>query len=180
MKRNKPLFWKHIKKNMKQKIDKDIVCPMNMVIDVLNDNIKKYKLDNKCEDITDYVVKVKGKAKKEQMDKIIAIVKGLSDFDINNSINENKDYLTMNMLTEEAIDKIAKMSMNKKTVNRLITRALLDKVEGYCASKYRRKLLNVLYNSNNKRFIDNFIKGEQLLIIYSYLVVICYYLHMFT
>lgn len=162
MKRDKPIFWNYIKKSSKKDgydVDKTIVCPMNIVVDTLDKEIKKYRSNVKTVDITKMIIKVDGKAKKEQMDKIVAIVKGLSDYDIANANNDSDEYyLTMDMLSDEAIDKIANMSMNKKTVNRLIIKAFLDKEKGYSASKYRRKLLNVLYNSNKKRFLDNFVK----------------------
>jgi len=169
MKRYKPVFWKYVKKNKDKdgkkkeiKIDSSITCPMNCLVDFIGDGIKNASTDKPL-NILDFVVKFEGKAKKEQMDKILSIVKGYDDFVKENKATNDEEqeewFDKLKLEDDETIDKISKFNINDKTLNMLIVNAI--KIDGKNA-KYRDKLLNCLYRVNSKEFLKHFEmkKGE--------------------
>lgn len=169
MKRDKPVFWKYVKKNKDKegkkkeiKIDNSITCPMNYLVDFISDGIKNASTDKPL-NILDFVVKFEGKAKKEQMDKILSIVKGYDDFVKENKATNDEEqeewFDKLKIEDDETIDKLSKFNINDKTLNMLIVNAI--KIDGKNA-KYRDKLLNCLYRVNSKEFLKHFgmKKGE--------------------
>lgn len=168
MKKNKPLFWKSIKKGLKEEsINFDIECPMNYLVKCIDKGIKNAST-SLTDDILDFILPVDGKAKSEQMDSIVRIIKGYDDLvkEHNDktegySDEEAEDWFEkQTILAEEVTNKIGKLKITDKTLNRLIVRALTDNKDEFSCSKYRAKLLNAIYRINKKRFLNNFIKGE--------------------
>ncbi len=167
MRRDKPKFWKCIKKNKDKdgkrkeiKIDKNINCPMNYLSDVLDKEIKNASTD-KTTDILDFIIKCEGKAKKEQMEKIISIVKEYDDFVKENKSEEDEDewFDKLKLENDETLDKLSRFKITDKTLNMLIINTIKGKNEN---AKYRDKLLNCLYKTNKKEFLKQFKmkKGE--------------------
>lgn len=168
MKRNKPQFWKYIKKNKDKdgkkkiiKIDKNINCPMNYLSETLDKEIKNASTKETI-DILDFIIKYDGKAKKEQMEKIINIVKEYDDFvkeTKSNEIDEDEWFEKLRLENDETMDKLSKFKITDKTLNMLIINTIKGKKEN---AKYRDKLLNCLYKTNKKEFLKQFKmkKGE--------------------
>lgn len=175
MKRNKPMFWKFVKKSKNKdgskkniKVDKKVKCPMNYLVECISNEIENASTSS-TDDIKDFILIIQGKAKKEQMDKILSIVKEYDDF-IKAAKDDDKDityeaeeayFNKLQIKDEETIDKLSKFKITDKTLNILIINALDSTKEN---SKYRNKLLNCLYRVNPDQFLKNFKmkKGENL------------------
>lgn len=169
MKKNKPMFWKYIKKSKDKdgkkkniKIDKNIKCPMNILTEIIGKEIKNASTD-KTTDILDFIVKEEGKAKKEQMDKIINIIKNYDDFvkkSKSSSEEDDEEYFEKLQITDdETIEQLSRFKITDKTLNMLIINTIKKKNEN---AKYRDKILNCLYRTNKKEFLKQFKmkKGE--------------------
>lgn len=168
MRRNKPQFWKSIKKNKDKdgkkkniKIDKNINCPMNYLGEILDKEIKNASTKETL-NILDFIVKVKGKAKKEQMEKIISIVKEYDNFVKENKsveITEDEWFDKLKLENNETLEQLGRFKITDKTLNMLIINTIKGRKEN---AKYRDKLLNCLYRTNPKEFLKQFKmkKGE--------------------
>lgn len=159
---------KSVKKN-KESYDSDIKCPMNILQEIIDKKVKnESKKKNEKINTIDLLKIEKGKAKKEQMDKIIELVEkydnSVKEFNIKLSEEKATDKrkemkyefkYEEEYIVQNIIDKISKMKLTDKTINRLIKSAI-DKDDKNSNSYLRIKLLNVLYRSKKEQFLSQF------------------------
>jgi hypothetical protein len=155
---------KESRNKIEQRINYDLVCPMNWLQEVL-DNIEMS--DNSSTIPTEnFFIKMNGKANPYQITKILKLVQDYDVFVLNNvSRKDDDDYLIelLNYINEIKIS-LEKMKIgNIVTINRLIETSLgLEKTNNNYKKnigiKYTRKLLNLLYCMNKQKFLLNFIE----------------------
>ena len=167
----KPMFWQYVSSKVnKQNLDY-LNCPMDFLQEVINDEKTGIKNGNRKQDTiitSTLIVNVDGKAKNEQMDKIESLVIGF-DNEVKahaeevakkgkeTDVDKDKWFKKEEILYDDVVAEVSKMKLSEKTINRLINKALensKDKRSG--CTKYKRKLLNVLYKSHKRKFLDNF------------------------
>lgn len=179
--RRRPLFFYYIQKaqknkagEVKKKDKKDFInnikCPVNFLQEIIKEDIGNMKKTNNKIELSSILTEIKGKAKKEQIDKIIKLVTGLDS-----KIKGHKAYIQDKGLTDEEekefkeilfndelelqediVEIISKMKITEKTMNTLILRALKEKDDNKSASYIRLKLLNVLFKAKKSLFISQF------------------------
>ena len=161
MMNNKPNFWRYINITDPKKINKDIKCPMNFLTTIIDKNTISAPKTNTTNFI-DYVKIQEEKPNKKQIKKIIDIVTeydtSVKSLMISDNNNPENLLSQLNLLHEEIILKLQRLSLSEATINTLIIKALSDRKNNKKYSSVRFKLLNCLYNINSKRFINNFIK----------------------
>jgi hypothetical protein len=153
---------KESKDKLKKRINKDLVCPMNWLEEVL-DTIQMASNDA-ATPTEEFFIKMNGRGHDRQMSKIRNIVEQYDIF-VKNNINNLDDDNLIFFLDKSAcfIEEIKKMKIgNIITINRLIETALgLEKNNGgkkveINANKYTVKMLNLLYKTNKDKFMVNF------------------------
>jgi hypothetical protein len=153
---------KESKDKLKKRINKDLVCPMNWLEEVL-DTIQMASNDA-ATPTEEFFIKMNGRGHDRQMSKIRNIVEQYDMF-VKNNINNLDDDNLIFFLDKSAgfIEEIKKMKIgNIITINRLIETALgLEKNNGgkkveINANKYTVKMLNLLYKTNKDKFMVNF------------------------
>lgn len=150
-----------------KRIDNDIICPMNWLIECL-EKIQGAGSPTGIDIKTLMVEKPKPKATDMQMRKIRKIIEDYDAFTIGYMYNdesfptEYSESLLKNK-SEEVYEKISNMKISLSTMYRLIEscmgyngRTNIDKVYKN-ATKYATKTLNVLHHSNRERFLSCFI-----------------------
>lgn len=158
-------------KEVKQKRDKinsrinpDLICPMNWLeecLDRIRTSSKTTAIDTKS-----FFIKKEGKPNSRQMSKIREIVENYDYFlRTNKHLLDSKDEIfQIYEETERVLIQLKKIRIgNAATMNRLIETALgiETNIGGKCykeASKYTRKMLNLLYKMNREQFLSNFQK----------------------
>ena len=164
------------KNKLKNRINPSLICPMNWLEECL-DEIKPAST-SKSVPISDFFIKMNGKANNRQMSKIRSLIENYDKFvknlhitnDDQETINEQLVYESNNLLSELRKIKIR----NIVTINRLIETAFgLDngvgnshKTKGI-SSKYSRKILNYLYKMNKRYFPKEFFRVNFLYIIHK-------------
>ncbi len=155
------------KEQLKSRINRQLVCPMNWLQECLN-KIPGSKR-GKTMDTEAFFVKLPGKANDRQMSKIRRLVEEYDRY-----VKENRCFFdteegmfSFSEKTEQFIEEIGKIKIrNPVTVNRLVETALgLDKqtnsVRRYKdATKYTRKMLNLLYRTNRESFLESFLPSQ--------------------
>ena len=154
------------KNKIKNRIIKELVCPMNWLQECLDkiQGAERKSLVN----TQDFFIKIPGKADNRQMSKIRKLVERY-DTDTRRLIlliqddSDNTDYYNLlELRSEEILSELSKMKISKYTMNRLIGSALgidrgvRDQYKNQQSSKYTRKILNLMYNSNKQLFLSNF------------------------
>lgn len=161
MMHNKPNFWRYINITDPKKINKDIKCPMNFLTTIIDKNVISAPKTNTT-NLIDYVKIQEEKPNKKQIKKIIDIVTendtAVKSLMISDNNNPENLLTQLDLLHEEIILKLQRLSLSEATLNTLIVKALSDRKNNKKYSSVRFKLLNCLYNINSKRFINNFIK----------------------
>ncbi len=156
------------KEKLKSRINRELVCPMNWLEECL-DQIPGSKR-RKTLDTEAFFVKHPGKANDRQMAKIRGLVEEYDWY-----VKENRCFfdteegmLSFSEETERFLKEIGRIKIkNPVTVNRLIETALgLDRNAGgprryRNATKYTRKMLNLLYRTNKEHFLDSFLPSAQ-------------------
>lgn len=167
-KNNKALPLEEIQKNrdkLKQRINPTLSCPMNWLEECL-DKIQGASTV-KTEPITNYFIKMKGKANNRQMTKIRKLIE---DYDgLIKTIHatcDDKNTIVSKMIegSENLLLELHKIKIgNLITINRLIETALgieaingMNKKENIANTKYCRKILTYLYKMDKKKFLMNF------------------------
>ena len=167
-KNNKALPLEEIQKNrdkLKQRINPTLSCPMNWLEECL-DKIQGASTV-KTESITDYFIKMKGKANSRQMTKIRKLIEDYDGLVKYLHINcDNKEIVQNELIrgSEYLLSELKNIKIgNPITINRLIETSLgLDTGVGNSKqlsstnSKYCRKILNYLYKMDKKKFLINF------------------------
>lgn len=158
------------KNKISERINNEYVCPMNYLVDCLN---KIQNISKSHEVPTEkYFIYNVGWADNRQMGKIRKIVE---DYDAWTKlhIQSNKvyydteeDYMDdFKEKSQEVINQIKGIKISKITMNRLISTALgidkgvRNKAKYLNASKYVRKMLNLMYRYNKELFLANFVKA---------------------
>ena len=155
----KPLFFIHTsdKINEDSLIDcVDCPCPMNFLQSVIDNDVKSASKSKDTIDSIKFVNIIDGKADKRQMEKIEAKIKGYDDKVkehyklISEGVikdDSEKWKIEEQILQKDLVDFIAGRKLTPKTMQILISKAL--SINGM-NSKYRRKLLNGLYQADIK------------------------------
>ena len=163
---------KREKNRIKQRIDNDIICPMNWLQDCL-DKIQGADKTSYTE-TSEYYLKIPGEANRKQMSKIRRIIEEYDGYTkrmmllLQDSPDEEDYYDLLFIKTDEVIEKISKLKLSRLTMNRLLGSVLgidwgVNNAYRYKeASKYIRKTMNMLYRVNKKMFLDNFKKSEEI------------------
>ena len=156
------------KNKIVSRIDDAIVCPMNWLQDCL-DKIRNAS-NTSIVDTKEYFINIPGAANNKQMSKIRKIIEDydgytrrlMGYFTDNPDDNDALDLIMSK--TDEVYGKLYNMKISRLTTNRLIGSVLgIDKgiknqYKYKNASKYIRKTMNLLYQSNKKYFLECFIK----------------------
>lgn len=154
------------KNKLKNRINPSLICPMNWLEECL-DGIKPAST-SKSVPISDFFIKMDGKANNRQMTKIRGLIEDYDKFVKNLHItNDDQDEINEQLVSESnnLLAELRKIKIrNVVTINRLIETAFgLDngvgnshKTKGI-SSKYSRKILNYLYKMNKDVFLQNFI-----------------------
>lgn len=151
--------------NLKIHCIEEKICPMDWIQDAIDKIKSASNSDNKLVDEFNLIKTVDGKAKQEQMDKIMEQVKKLDDIykKQNDKDNYNKmddeSFLVYSIITaDEIINKIGSYSIKEKNMEMLIKNTLcLNKTRPATVennSKYRLRLLNCLYKSHKDVFLS--------------------------
>ena len=158
------------KNKLKNRINPDLLCPMNWLEEWLN------KIQNASTSETvaneSFFIKMNGKANDKQMTKIMQLVQDYDSFVRNLKIKYTDDEEEYNKLicekSKEVTESMKKIKINNIiTMNRLIEIALgISNEEGsskrrkYSPEKYTRKILNLLYKTNKEKFLLNFVSEK--------------------
>lgn len=153
------------RERLENRIDSDMICPMNWLQECL-DEIKQMN----CKDTTDtkeFFVKMEGRARREQVSKVIKIVQQYDAFTrVYNSSCDNDDDLLFEKLNDTVCELLQIRNISLCVFNRIIETALgikynpKDNNNKYIRDniKYTRKLLNCLYKINKNKFLLNFVE----------------------
>lgn len=151
------------KNKIKKRIDDSIVCPMNWLQYYL-DKIQGIDKSNIIETHMFLVPKPHGTAKATQMSKIRKLIEEYDAFVKLNILycHEIDDYFIIEEKTQEVMDRISSIKMSPVTIRRLIETSLgIEKNtpsnKRYTkATKYTRKMMNILYRTNKEKFLNCF------------------------
>lgn len=160
---------KRDRNRIKQRIDENIICPMNWLQECLD----KIQGADKTgyNDTVEYYIKIPGAANNKQMSKIRKIIEEYDGYTkriilLIQDSPENDDYYELLLMkTEDVLGKISGLKITKLTMNRLLGSVLgvdwgVNNAYKYKeASKYIRKTMNILYRINKKMFLENFISS---------------------
>lgn len=149
---------------IKGRINKNLVCPMNWLQEILN-NIQMASNENTTP-TEEFFIKMNGKGNAYQMTKIIKIVQEYDNFILDNLHRQDDEDFIGELLEyiENIKTTLSKMKIgNIITINRLVETSLgLEKFNNNFKEnqsiKYTRKLLNLLYKMNKEKFLMNFIE----------------------
>ena len=144
------------------RINNDLICPMNWLEDCL-DHIHNNK-NTATIDMDKFVLKIEGRSNTRQISKIQSLVEEYDTFvkKANIMSTNNDDYYdALIKKTEDVIERLGKIKIsNLATINSLIRSAFDLKQHGntkkYNTSKYKRKLLNLLFQMDKLKFLSNF------------------------
>ena len=156
---------KQDKKKVCNRIDDKLVCPMNWLQDCL-DRIQGSEKDNVIDTHLFLSDRPPGKPKATQMGKIRKAVEEYDWFvkQFMQLYHDDEDMEIFPLIerTEEIIAKVSGMKISNITIYRLIETALgiegrthRDKIYRN-ATKYTRKMMNVLYQTNREKFLKCF------------------------
>lgn len=156
------------KNRIKQRINNDIVCPMNWLEEKL-DKIQGAEKNNVV-DTKDFFINYPGYANNHQMSKIRKIIEDYDGYTKRIvaflSVEPESDDLIELLIdkSKSVLEELRKLKITKYTMNRLIgsvlgvDRCVRSEFKYRETSKYIRKMLNVLYKVNKDQFLNNFIK----------------------
>ena len=169
----KEIPYETVKKNKNKiidRIDSDLRCPMNWLVECLN-KIQGSRY-TKTIDTKDFFIHQSGWADNRQMGKVRKIIEqydGWTKTHIRSTkiyYDDEEDYMDeFKEKSQEVLDSIKSYKISKITMNRLIGTALGvemrigEKKKYKVASKYTRKMLNMMYKYDKDKFLDNFIKA---------------------
>ena len=164
---------KREKNKVQNRIDDTLICPMNWLQDAL-DKIqgvdKKHSIDT-----TEFFIYQSGPANNRQMGKIRKIVEDYDAYTrrimilIKETFDpmDSADYIELlNVKTEEVLRELQGKKISFVTMNRLISSALgidngvRNDRKYNNATKYTRKILNLLYKCDKEKFLKCFKNGQ--------------------
>ena len=157
---------KRDRSRVRRRIDENIVCPMNWLQDSI-DKIQGIEKENII-DTKEFFIKYPGEANHHQMSKIRRLVEDYDGYTkrlmlLFHENPDESDYIDLLVMkTESVLQELRKLRITDYTMNRLIGTVLginwgVNKDYKYKeATKYLRKMLNVLYKTNKQQFLKNF------------------------
>lgn len=139
------------------------ICNMDYIDDILS-VVKPMSKGSNYKKETYYIRKIDGKAEKNR-NKIKDLISELDKFytdhfkkkeDTNNNIIEDEDewFVEQEIKVDETFKKIGKFTLTEKTMQMLILDAFTQN------TKLKRRILNCLYNTNKKTFLNCFYKSK--------------------
>jgi len=153
---------------IKKRVDDSIICPMNYVEDFL-DKIQGSSRDEYI-DTKEFFIKIPGAANPRHTSKIRKLIEDYDGYTkrIMLLLHDDPDsddliYLLCDK-TENVLEELKKSKITKYTMNRLIGSVLgidwgvNNSYKHKITSKYTRKMLNILYQTNKQLFLENFKK----------------------
>ena len=160
-----------VKKNinkMKNRINPDFVCPMNWLVECLN--AIKPTIYDKTLPTTDFFVKVEDNFNTDHITKVRMLIKeyieAISDISDDKELSSFDSYTKISSKMEKLLDGIRGIKMGRATVNKIVELSILndnelERTELKDANKrYSRKFLNCMYRTNNRYFMESFVKGK--------------------
>lgn len=154
------------KNKLKERINKDLVCPMNWLQEWLN----KIQGASKTNTIPteDFFIKMKGKPNNHQISNIMTLISEYDSYIKNLQISCNDSEAYYDLIANkfyELLNEISKIRIrNVITINRLIEISIgISTDKGLTGqrknnpSKYAKKTLNILYKYDKDKFLNNFI-----------------------
>ena len=155
------------KSKLKNRINPELVCPMNW-LEYWLDNIQKIPTTNAVP-VSNFFIKMSGKANYKQITKIMSLVEEYDKYVKHLKCRDDIDSDEYNQLLLEksrgVFDEISKVKINNLiTINRLVETALSLKMKSSSKSgidkgcRYSRKILNLLFKTNRSKFLSNFIE----------------------
>lgn len=151
------------KNAIKKRIDRTLTCPMNHLQEWL-DKIQGASKDNTIP-ISDFMVRLSGKPRYEQMTKIMEIITEFEDYTRRFS-SRFDDYDAIDEYFQEYdhfIEKIQRVKIgNPVTINKMVLSALSvdgtwSEARGQMAA-HTIKVLSCLYRTNPEKFLMSFVK----------------------
>lgn len=158
---------------IKRRIDDSIICPMNW----LQESLDKIQGADKSGvvDTKEFFINIPGQAYNRQMSKIRKIIEEYDGYTKHMMLmlHDNPDsdeYVPLLIIkTESILKELSKLKISKYTMNRLLASVLgvengvnLKYKDKYREiSKYVRKVMNVLYQTNRQLFLENFRKKSE-------------------
>lgn len=151
------------KNKLSRRIDPDIICPMNWLIECL-DKIQGVSYKNDIEETYNYLVKQKKRANQNQLSKIRKLVEEYDSYVkyCMGFVDEEMRMIKYSEKTDEVLEQLRSMSIGKDTMIRLITTSLgyvgsvNHGLEYKNATKYSRKMLTLLYRYDKEKFLSCF------------------------
>lgn len=162
---------KEEKDKLKNRINKDFVCPMNWLEEILSE-IQMSSTENSIP-TENFFIKDTRRTDSRKISKIRSLLDEYDDFSrtVNYIDNDNEEELML--FYDELSKRFHKLvtdcqkikTSNYNVINRLIETSLgIDSISNRYTkkgenSKYCRKMLNLLYNIDKDKFLSNFIKN---------------------
>ena len=169
-KNGKEIPYKEVSKKKKvlhSRIDPNIICPMNWLEECL-DKIQGFRTDAPI-DTSEFYIYKSGAANHKQMGKVRKIIEEYDAWTRSHISDKrliwDEDEFIWNEFKEKSeyvLESIRKFSISDITMNRLISSALgidagvRNDSKYKKASRYTRKMLNMMYKYDKKRFLNNF------------------------
>lgn len=160
-----------VKKNidkMKNRINPEFVCPMNWLVECLN--AIKSTIYDKTLPTKDFFVKVEDPYNENHITKIRLLIKeyieAISDISDDKEASSMDNYNKISDKMEKLLQGISGIKVGRSTVNKIVEISILSDEEiGKSELKdanrrYARKFLNCMYRTNNRYFMESFVKGD--------------------
>lgn len=158
----KPYFWQYINQKVNKESLIDCPCPMNFLQKVIDSDVECASKAKDTISSVNFITIIDGKADDRQMARIKEKVKEYDDAVKKHNdmveggyINENEERWKVEeqILQKCVVDYISGLKIKPKTMQILISKALS---KNGVNSKYKRKLLNSLYQSHREKFMNCF------------------------
>ena len=163
---------KEEKDKLKSRINKDFVCPMNWLEEILSE-IQMSSTENSIP-TKNFFIKDTRRTDSRKISKIRNLLNEYDDFSrtVNYIDNDNEEelllyYDELSKRFHKLVEDCQKIkTTNYNIINRLIETSLgIDSISNQYSkkgenSKYCRKMLNLLYNIDKNKFLSNFIKND--------------------
>ncbi|AGK97649.1 hypothetical protein [Clostridium pasteurianum] len=161
----RPYFWQYVSKKVKKDSLIWCDCPMNYLQNSL-DKIKNADRPKDSIDNTKFIQIQKGKENDRQLNNIQEAIKKYddkvkkhNDLIADGTIEEDEEKWTkkQTIMQKDVVDYVKGLEIKEKTMQILIGRALS---ENGMDTKYKKKLLNALYQAHKDTFLTCFIENK--------------------
>lgn len=156
------------RKKLSDRIDNNIICPMNWIEECLNSI--QMSSHTKIIPTKDFFVWKNGKARSDHLGKVRRLVEEYDSWVKQKGLlfaeNDEETIEEYFVRSNEIIEEIRGMKISELTMNHLIAscvgadKYVSNKTKYKKASKYVRKMLNILYMHNKEMFLRSWIKGN--------------------